>query len=290
MLKIFKSKEETTEVSEKSKYSPEIDNVHKEFENAAEILYNEAISILTANKINNKDKIERLKSLGFCAVKEVVEVVEKEKKLIVSQETIKLISEYKIKYPLNRFITEGQVRTICEKYGLVWGEISRFKGFVPEKNLVEIEKFYKKYSFQSMAKIVPYSTFPKTLETIVSIAGAIITNPVRRYGHLKLQTNPNVYLSMQMEESDWDGKNFYGEAIVDGVKFDARLSVIGLQIAAPEKDFDMTAKDIVDFEIVAKQKPAEDPVILQPVKGGFLIVTAWGDEASDPLVVNEINN
>jgi len=33
-----------------------------------------------------------------------------------------------------------------------------------------------------------------------------------------------------------------------------------------------------------------DPVVLQPVKGGYLILTAWGDEASDPLVMNEINN
>jgi len=30
-----------------------------------------------------------------------------------------------------------------------------------------------------------------------------------------------------------------------------------------------------------------DPVVLQPVKGGYLIITAWGDEASDELVVNQ---
>ena len=33
-----------------------------------------------------------------------------------------------------------------------------------------------------------------------------------------------------------------------------------------------------------------DPVVLQPVMGGYMILAAWGDEASDPLVVNEQNN
>ena len=43
---------------------------------------------------------------------------------------------------------------------------------------------------------------------------------------------------------------------------------------------------ISNYKIV----PVPDPVVLKEVKGGFLIVTAWGDEASDPNVVNEINN
>ncbi len=35
---------------------------------------------------------------------------------------------------------------------------------------------------------------------------------------------------------------------------------------------------------------AQDPIVLQPVELGFLIVSAWGDEASDKEVINEINN
>ena len=37
-------------------------------------------------------------------------------------------------------------------------------------------------------------------------------------------------------------------------------------------------------------KIVPDPVVLQPVRYGFLIVTAWGDEASDEMVVNPRNN
>lgn len=34
----------------------------------------------------------------------------------------------------------------------------------------------------------------------------------------------------------------------------------------------------------------EDPIVLQPVRGGYLIVTSWGLEAGDEEVVNSINN
>ena len=42
------------------------------------------------------------------------------------------------------------------------------------------------------------------------------------------------------------------------------------------------------YKLVKKHIP--DPVVLQPVKGGYLIITAWGDEASDPLVINPLMN
>ena len=35
---------------------------------------------------------------------------------------------------------------------------------------------------------------------------------------------------------------------------------------------------------------APDPIVLQRVERGYLIITAWGDEASDPIVVNSKNN
>jgi hypothetical protein len=37
-------------------------------------------------------------------------------------------------------------------------------------------------------------------------------------------------------------------------------------------------------------KLIKDPIVLQPVMGGYLIVTSWGLEASDPLVLNAKHN
>lgn len=34
----------------------------------------------------------------------------------------------------------------------------------------------------------------------------------------------------------------------------------------------------------------DDPIVLYPIPGAYIIVTAWGDEASDPAVVSEARN
>jgi ABC-type molybdate transport system permease subunit len=48
---------------------------------------------------------------------------------------------------------------------------------------------------------------------------------------------------------------------------------------------DITGLELTEgYKLTKKFIP--DPVVLQPVRGGFLLVTVWGDEASDELVVN----
>ena len=64
--------------------------------------------------------------------------------------------------------------------------------------------------------------------------------------------------------------------------------ILPFKMVAPVKDFDMRGKEIKGVEI--RNIPAPDPVVLQPVNGGYLIVSKWGDEASDKDLVNEIDN
>ena len=62
-----------------------------------------------------------------------------------------------------------------------------------------------------------------------------------------------------------------------------------LEIAAPLKDFNMTNAEVKGFKISKIEIP--DPIVLKPVifnnQKHYLIVTAWGLEASDELVVNQ---
>lgn len=64
-----------------------------------------------------------------------------------------------------------------------------------------------------------------------------------------------------------------------------------LEIAAPVKDFDLSGKTVKDRKLVSN---IPDPVVLQPVMFNdvkyYLIVTAWGLEASDPDVANSKMN
>lgn len=59
----------------------------------------------------------------------------------------------------------------------------------------------------------------------------------------------------------------------------------GLKIIAPEKDFDMRYLEKRNRTLVMK-----DPIVLQEVDYGYLIVSSWGLEAGDAMVTNEINN
>ena len=64
-----------------------------------------------------------------------------------------------------------------------------------------------------------------------------------------------------------------------------------LLICAPPKDMDLKGLHKIGAiftSLVTVTVP--DPVVLHPCKGGYLIIAAWGDEASDEIVVNNINN
>jgi len=58
-----------------------------------------------------------------------------------------------------------------------------------------------------------------------------------------------------------------------------------LLIIAPKHKFD--TRGLIQDGNVLK---IDDPIVLQPVNKGFLIVSSWGLEAGDELVINSINN
>ncbi len=59
------------------------------------------------------------------------------------------------------------------------------------------------------------------------------------------------------------------------------------KICAPLKDMDTRDMYITDGY---KLEHVPDPIVLQPVNHGYLICSAWGNESSDEIVVNEIFN
>lgn len=61
-----------------------------------------------------------------------------------------------------------------------------------------------------------------------------------------------------------------------------------LMICAPIKDMDVRGMEIEDGYKLKAHIP--DPVVLTPCHMGYFIVTAWGPESSDELVVNQKMN
>lgn len=273
-----------TLISKNHSYPPIVEEIHNEFYNAADKLLEEAKQILKDAEVKDVEKGQRLKKLGFIKAQQVNESEQIIEQTKLSQKQIELISYYSQHYPNNKFITQQQVKEICEKYNLVLGQVEWYKGFVPEKNLLEIENF---------------KLLPSEKNILISDIGYIFKNAEilksNDYYHIYPKNRKDKYT--YAFQSD-DGINFYGKddnnlfpenkLITEGVFGNFRFKILNnsFMICAPLKDMDLEGKRIkIKQGYIIQEIP--DPVVLNPVDGGYLIVTAWGDEASDSIIVNQ---
>ncbi len=286
------------------RYSSDIEMIHHEFEVASDKLLEEVNNIIQEADSKNVDKVKRLQALGFTLSSEVRSIRPLIERAEISKTQADLIMSYKRRYPLNKFITEDQVKIICEKYNLVCGNISRYKGFVPETNLRSIEKFKllpqddtspklgKFYVILNDSSLIDFDDFSKhniqitkdlsSLKT--ELKGTDFSFIGKEGAHGRFRSNIEGWgRCFQFKDIDYSVKP------TDISKALNRNSQ-QLMICAPLSDMDMTNASYKDRMLKESIIEIPDPVVLKPVKGGYLIVTAWGDEASDPIVVNEINN
>lgn len=241
-----------------------VEEIHETFYTEVDRLLAEA-KILGSEETQMRetlDKAKRLRELGFTSVTISIHAKEEEQRLavIAHQNEAKILLKQTIeyfshKYPQYKFITEASVKKICQQYGLIYGEASKYIGEVPDKNLKEIESF-------------------------------------------KIDENDECYFvrrhSRWIKDPTWVTKGECGIA-KDGWVGDERVTKgkCSLEIAANVKDFNIQGMEIKDFKLSDKPVPP-DPIVLAPVVYNgikhYLIVSAWGQEASDELVVNERNN
>lgn len=238
-----------------------IEEIHETFYTEVDRLLEEAKQLTSVETIKQSliDKCNRLKDLGFTNTKEVKEAEEELRRLQginsdnhKKSELVKAIEYFSFKYPQYKFITEESVKNICEKYNLIYGEISRYVGAVPDKNLKHIEDF--KIDENDCCYIVD-GYCPKDIKGKVGSKGSSASIKNSFYGDY------NIY--------------YYTKPIP-------------FEIAAPLKDFNTEGMELKGRKLSKIEIP--DPVVLKPVIFNgvkhFLVVTAWGLEAEDELVVN----
>ncbi len=255
-----------------------IEQIHSEFGCAGDELLRQASEIL-ANSNFSREKADKLKALGFTNTEEVKIIDEKIREKQHSEETIDLVNQYRMKYPNYKFITEPMVEAICKKYGLVCGDVSAYKGFVPLHNANQIEEFLNKHKFNNIWENEGVYIDMSNYE----IRSASWSST---YSHFY----PKEKLSKQIEafQSHDGGQTFYSTGYIDGkFYYVSKLRKASMKICAPVKDMIIDPRQKIEgYKII----DIPDPVVLQPIVGGYLVVTAWGAEKSDPLVVNQINN
>lgn len=273
---MFKKKQ-TTEVL--------IAEIHNEFNTAGEKLLLSAQKILNQVGQHNIEKAERLKNAGFSNSQDVRTLIP----VKVTQETVDLIHGYLMRYPLNKFITKDQVIQICKKYNLVTVPTSKYKGFVPETKLKDVENFHVHDMDlpDFLIRIKAAWNTPNPESFVIRSRGADWIH--KKFGELIPSSHPALkWHGDALFGVYYEGKR--GRQIAYVEKFDL-IETREMQICCPEKDAEISGlKKIGSFFHSVTTVHVPDPVVLQPVKGGYLIVTAWGDEASDPIVVNPVNN
>lgn len=265
-------------------YPQEVVEIHHAFETAGEALLNDAKNILRECDTKSINKGKRLLSLGFKQAKEAIGAMPYLGKGETAKSVFDLVMHYQRHYPNNKFITEKQVEAICKKWNLHCAPIDRFKGFVPEKNLREIEgfRFNKADKRPSLIKILSAWNVSGFSSVLIPFSRA--WNIHRNLG---LKLIPADHPKMR-----WHGDSLFGVDDDGGeigyVEWFKEYKFDSLMICAPKKDMDLKGLTKIGavFQI-GQIKHVPDPVVLQPVRGGYLIVTAWGDEASDENVVNE---
>lgn len=273
MISLFKKSKNNTEVvvTKGKSVNEIIDEIHHTFYTEVDRLLADAKITLSTHtdKTELLDKTARLRKLGFTKTEEVREGSHEELRLqeINRENELKhhlsrAILYFSAKYPNYKFITDASVKTICNKYNLVYAEVGLYKGYVPDKNLKHIEDF----------TIASEDRCAEMYKEFGGLMGRSI------YEHMFLSET-----ELKTENGD---NSFFDRS---SPYYSMVKKVLPLEIAAPIKDFDTTNMVVSNGQLKKIEIP--DPIVLQPVifegHKHYLIVTAWGQEASDELVVNQ---
>jgi hypothetical protein len=244
--------------------------IHATFFSEVNRLYEFAINKTEDNVDNEKIQVANdLGRLGFNNCKTALEAsTEVSKKAKIEFENrykemiVKAIRYYHAKYPFYKFITKESIMTICEKYNLILGPSDKYIGEIPKKNIEEMMRF----KIDDEDTPVKYKYHNPYLSSMLSDS---------------LFENASIKSKKEVKENNTE----YGRMRVD-------TRNMPIMIAAPAVEFNMEGMLLHEREL--KRAPIQDPVVFYPVlfDGNifYLIMTAWGDEASDNMVVNEIKN
>jgi hypothetical protein len=254
-----------------------VEEIHETFYTEVDRLLAGALQVksLDTDKGELIEKCKRLKALGFSNTKEVKEAEIEIKRLDnlgkeneLNKELTEAINYFSFKYPNYKFITEDSVKAICQKYNLIYGEIANYIGSVPDKNLKQMEEFAISEKDEC--------GFSKMVST--RFWGSELNNGYDSFESIKIKKEEDLKMRDRVDYLAAGFREVYGKC--------------PLEIAAPIKDFNMDGMEVKNHKISKIEIP--DPIVLKPViykgKKHYLIVTAWGLEASDEIVVNQKMN
>jgi hypothetical protein len=227
----------------------------KTFREVHEELENESLFLHKNHNIKDfKDKADFLSSIGFTN-----SIATKIYSAI--SENSRVIQEYKTKYfGVYKFILKPQLERVCEKYNLYVRDTEFFLGDIPEKNIKDIMNFK-----------ICIDDLPIGEEYKRRLIEQFIGSP-----HIMMFERKSPMIKIQ------DFAKFQLSGLIE---------IASIKSLFSDKAFEKSNDRIIgELEIEPKNQVDLDPIVLCRTKHGYLIITAWGDEANDELVLNETLN
>lgn len=264
-----------------------VEQIHNEFFTAGDKALDEAKDILANPKLDLAEQAARFIALGFHRAKPVTEITERKKKSTECNNLIEAITYFRVNYPNHKFIMEEDVKKICYKYGLLFGESENYTGDIPVKNLEAIEAFtLRKEDYTEKNK--------SSWEMMMDMYAGISLFSPRRSGRNALNSDLMAGFDGIIPTMNRQAQGYaMGIDPVYNKKADKSIETekAPFKICAPKSDF-----NTMGYEIRDGYRLVYDPVVLQPVRHaetgvtGYLIVTAWGAESADATVINHNQN
>lgn len=230
---------------------------------------------IVSGKDDNERHVSELEALGFTGSSSALTA-----KMVKSKELDELVKWYGFEYPGLKFIPSEAMVNVCQKYGLAIGHVSRYMGEVPPWALKQIAANKHHIGTTEIFDEEKYQRAFDTEHSRLQKSGAngylyhATNNWARGYG------NGNGCMG-------WSGgpsPNAYPRE--HGMK-----TAPDLQIAAPRSEMRLSRNERVNEDGQIVEVPMNmDPIVCIEVKGGYIVLAAWGEEGQDPQVFNAPSN
>jgi len=258
-----------------------IQEIHDAFDNAQDVLLEEAREIINANIVEDVEHIKKMSKLGFKNSKVVKEASEKLQRAVDTADQAAIIIHYREKYPFLKFLTHQKLDEICERYNLIYAPVERYLEDVPAKNLKEIE---------TAQPLLPEDQIQSLWRAVIrdkkKWRKEATENDTRFVENWRGDKKLSGWAFAKILPGDVDWQHI--ENCVQYVKEERD----GLFIAGPENHFNLeglTKKGKFGFLEIQKVK-VNDPIVFRYVRGGIQVLSKWGLEANDTELANPLDN
>jgi hypothetical protein len=213
----------------------------------------------------SKDVIDELKAMGFINAKNVTDEED-------HRETHHLAVMYRQKYPGYKFITHRQLNQICTDHELKWAALTEFKGEIPEKNAREMIAAKIQAKDLDVSMLSAFGTRENPIVIKATAGDAMMYDISRGISGIMEIINKEVAPKKVTEAlMNTDPERFLKISEINKIAPNALIIIADPKLFVAPKKFVCPMPSVM-------------------VKGGFLILTAWGAEAGHQNVVNEKMN